>query len=143
MAIATGHGILSKQKRDNEMSYTDRWKNGYEAAAEARAEIARLREEIKFAYLAQRYAESTAGLAWATVALQASEIANLKVSVEHLQGGIDAAGINSIHNACQFRTDCRKANAEIARLRENAEMLSIEKGQLKESLASAEAELGR
>jgi hypothetical protein len=29
----------------------------------------------------------------------------------------DAAGINSPHNACQFRADCRKAEAEIARLR--------------------------
>ena len=32
----------------------------------------------------------------------------------------DAAGINSPHNACQFREDCRKAEAEIARLREDA-----------------------
>jgi hypothetical protein len=30
-----------------------------------------------------------------------------------------AAGINSPHNACTFRADCRKADAEIARLREN------------------------
>lgn len=34
----------------------------------------------------------------------------------------DAAGINSPHNACQFRTDCRKAEAEIARLRERLEV---------------------
>ena len=32
-----------------------------------------------------------------------------------------AAGIHSPHNACQFRTDCRQAEAEIARLREDAE----------------------
>ena len=32
----------------------------------------------------------------------------------------DAAGINSLHNACQFRAACRKAEAEIARLREDA-----------------------
>jgi len=39
----------------------------------------------------------------------------------------DAAGINSIHNACMFREDCRKAeaqlaerDAEIARLSEDA-----------------------
>ena len=32
----------------------------------------------------------------------------------------DAAGINSPHNACQFRADCRKAEEEIARLREDA-----------------------
>lgn len=31
-----------------------------------------------------------------------------------------AAGINSSHNACQFRADCRKAEAEVARLREDA-----------------------
>jgi len=30
----------------------------------------------------------------------------------------DAEGINSIHNARAFRADCRKAEAEIARLRE-------------------------
>ena len=29
-----------------------------------------------------------------------------------------AAGINSLHNACTFRENCRKAEAEIARLRE-------------------------
>jgi hypothetical protein len=34
-----------------------------------------------------------------------------------------AAGINSIHNACQFRTDCQKAEAEIARLRADAERM--------------------
>ena len=32
-----------------------------------------------------------------------------------------ATSINSPHNACMFRTDCRKAEAEIARLREDAE----------------------
>jgi len=52
------------------MSDTGRWKNGYEAAAEAQA---------------------------------------------------DAADINSLHNACTFRENCRKAEAEIARLREDAE----------------------
>jgi hypothetical protein len=31
------------------------------------------------------------------------------------------AGINSQHNACTFRADCQKAEAEIARLREDAE----------------------
>ena len=34
----------------------------------------------------------------------------------------DAAGINSPHNACMFRADCRKAEAEIARLRERLEV---------------------
>jgi plasmid stabilization system protein ParE len=32
---------------------------------------------------------------------------------------MSAAGINSIHNACAFRENCRQAEAEIARLREN------------------------
>ena len=32
------------------------------------------------------------------------------------------AGINSPHNACMFRADCRKAEAEIARLRERLEV---------------------
>ena len=32
-----------------------------------------------------------------------------------------AAGINSIHNACAFRENCRQAEAEIAQLREDAE----------------------
>ena len=31
------------------------------------------------------------------------------------------SGINSPHNACAFREDCRQAEAEIARLREDAE----------------------
>tara|TARA_R110000868_G_scaffold195387_1_gene441055 strand:+ start:99 stop:851 length:753 start_codon:yes stop_codon:yes gene_type:complete len=31
-----------------------------------------------------------------------------------------AAGINSLHNACAFRENCRQAEAEIARLREDA-----------------------
>ena len=34
----------------------------------------------------------------------------------------EAAGINSPHNACMFRADCRKADAEIARLRERLEV---------------------
>ena len=31
-----------------------------------------------------------------------------------------AIGINSIHNACMFREGCRKADAEVARMREDA-----------------------
>ena len=49
-----------------------------------------------------------------------------KKLIEHF--GVDwskcrtAIGINSIHNACMFRADCRKADAEIARLRRGHEM---------------------
>jgi hypothetical protein len=39
-----------------------------------------------------------------------------------------SAGINSPHNACMFRADCRQAEAEIARLRErDAEIARLKK----------------
>ena len=44
MAIATGHGILSKQKRDNEMSYTDQY---LEKAEQAEAERDEARRQYK------------------------------------------------------------------------------------------------
>ena len=117
------------------MSDTDRWKNGYEAAAEAQAEIARLREDaarLNWLERDESYIDTEGKchhalfrrnlpITRAAIDVARKEKTSSKFSEFIRNAAQNAAPVVSSQDSDKAEAQLAERDAEIARLREDAE----------------------